>query len=345
MEMLQNIAELEKFSPRRLANETKAQKFVERKLTECGVDFELQGFRNSIPEARKARLTVDGEDVLCMSTSFKSGIIEEKNLISSLAVSGRYYEEPNINFNPYADGFSLATFYRAPSLAIRRRDMQKVMNAETVRGEVVVSRKAHVCANIIAGNARSPKAVAICHYDSVLGGALDNSSGTAVLLELCRKGFWKDNMIVFSGCEELSFDTPIYWGKGYKELENDYKKELIKARRLLVVDMVGSSPPTTISDGNIKLAAFPVKDGRIFRKASIVSMSGNEWRRIYHSSEDVVANMDIRCLEATVKFVSAAMVGREHLPRAKRCNHLLGLRFRDAGIQPGEGARVGGLRQ
>jgi hypothetical protein len=286
MTMISDIRAMEKFSPRQMEKEVKARAFIESRLESTGQEYELQWFRNQLPTYQGVSLKADGERIECMPTAFRSGIIDEKNLISSTAVSGRYYEEPNINFNPYTDKFSLATFYRAPSLAIRRFDVKKIMDAEEIEGRVTVGKKPHRCANIIVGNTRAPKNVVIAHYDSVLNGALDNASGTAVLLELARMGKSKENMFVFSGCEELSFDEPVYWGRGYRALEEKFGKTIERAKRVVVVDMIGSSSPTTIKDKRTRIAAFPIKSKKLFDRATIVSVEGKEWYPIYHSYED-----------------------------------------------------------
>ena len=248
MSIISDIESMEKFSPRQGDGEAEAREFIESRLGRLGVESELHWFKNQLPSYRGISLKADGRRIECMPTALRSGTITEKNLISSTAVSGRYYEEPNINFNPYTDRFSLATFYRAPSLAISRLDVNRIMNAEEVEGSVTVTKRPHRCANVIAGNTRNPKNVVIAHYDSVLGGALDNASGVAVLLELIRVGKLKDNMFVFSGCEELSFDEPVYWGRGYRALEKELGKTMEKARKVIVVDMIGSSSPTLITD-------------------------------------------------------------------------------------------------
>ncbi len=286
MEMLDFIKKLELFSPRSGSNERLACEFLEKELKKLGIDYVLQDFKNFLPSYKGFGLKIDGEKIESMPTSFKSGSITEKNLISSMAVSGRYYEEPNINFNPYSDSFSLATFYRAPSLAIKRKDVQKVIDANDIDGYVEVEKAPHECSNIIAGNAANPKNIFICHYDTVLHGALDNASGTAILMELVKKGRNAADMFVFAGCEELSFDSPVYWGKGYRVLEEGYGDVLDKANKLVAVDMIGSGEAGLIKDGKTRLAAFPIQNKELFDKAYIVSVTGNEWLGAYHSHED-----------------------------------------------------------
>lgn len=306
--IIATIRELERLAPRRFDNEKLARGLIKRKLTSYGVDFQTQPFNNHLPQFTGFRLTADGETIECMPTAFRSGEIEGKPLISSMSVSGRYYEWPNINFNPYSDVFSLATFYRAPSLAIKRKDVQRIVDAEIVEGRVKMTKKPHRCENIIAGNTKNPRNVLIAHTDSVLSGALDNASGTALLLELTKKGA-KENMFVFSGCEELSFDEPIYWGRGYRILEQQFRRTMAASRRVIVVDMVGSSSPTLITDKTIRLAAFPIKDQKLFERSCILSVGGHEWMPVYHSNSDKTDLIKERYLDETMAFARQLMIG------------------------------------
>ncbi len=307
MGMMSTIRDLERLSPRQGQREEEARKYLEGRLTEAGIEFELDGFINYLPKSNGHSLEADGRKIESMPTALKSGYIEGKPLISSMHVSGRYYEQPNINFNPYSDVFSLATFYRAPSLTVRRRDLDKIIMAEEVYGRVRVTKQRHRCANLVVGKTAKPRAVVICHYDSVLGGALDNGSGTAALLELAERGYGKENMLVFSGCEELSFDEPIYWGKGYRQLESSFGRELKGAKRILVADMLGSSSPKYIEDPKTRLAAFPIRNKSIFDRTRIISVGGNEWLPIYHSAADTIGLIKPRFLEEGLELITSAM--------------------------------------
>ncbi len=303
MKVLEYIKGLEGFAPRTLDSEERARAYIAERLNGMGLDFETQNFRNWLPEFKNTYLKADGKSIECMPTAFRSGSIDEKNLISSMAVSGRYYEEQNINFNPYSDCFSLATFYRAPSVAIKRSDVKRVLEAEEINGNVEVTKRQHSCANLIVGKMEKPKNIIIAHYDSVLSGALDNASGAAVLLELASQGAGRENMLIFSGCEELSFDEPIYWGRGYRAFESGFHKEMNSAKSIVVVDMLGSSSPGIVKDSRTRLAAFPIKDSKLFKKARIVSVKGREWMAFYHSAEDKHTNIKERYLVESLDFI------------------------------------------
>ncbi|HVC58054.1 MAG TPA: M28 family peptidase [Candidatus Acidoferrales bacterium] len=304
--LMENIRQLERFAPRRMEGERLAAEFIKSRLGSLGVDFQSQKFKNQLPHFTRYSLKADGETVECMPTALRSGEITGRELISSVSVSSRFYEEPNINFNPYSDGFSLATFYRAPSLTIKRKDVQRIINAGSVEGSVRVTKKPHSCENILAGNTKNPKNILISHTDSVLGGALDNASGTSILLELSREAR-RDTMFLFSGCEEMSFDEPAYWGRGYRVFEEQFKGVMRRAKRIVVVDMVGSNSPALVEDRRIRMSAFPIRDPELWEKALIVGTGGDEWKPIYHSTEDKIGLIKERYLEESMRMVERLM--------------------------------------
>ncbi len=298
------IKELEKFAPRLLGNEKKARKFLESLLSLMGIDYQLQKFKTRILFSKIFYLRVDGEEVECLPTAFKSGRIQEKNLISSMAVSGEYYEEENINFNPYSSQISLATFYRAPSLAIKRKDIIKVIKAEEIDGKVRVIPKSHTSANILVGNLKKPRNILIAHYDSILNGAADDAAGVALLFENIKiKSNLKKNLFVISGCEELSYDKPIYWGKGYRIFEEEFHSVLRLAKRIIIVDMVGLDRPILLKSKKICRLAFPIKDTELWRKTLVLSSSGNKWKEVYHTRLDTIGNIKKRFLEKALRLI------------------------------------------
>lgn len=301
--MLEDIAGLELLSPRRGRQEHRAMDYIIGRLDDLDVRYALQRFSSFLPDYKRFSLTADGKPIECLPTALRSGRITGKNLISSMAVSGRYYEEPNINFNPYSDSISLATHYRAPSLAISRKDVQRIIDADSIEGNVVVERSPHRCANVIAGNSRNPKSIVIVHYDSVLNGADDDASGVAMLLQLAEEGAGKDNMLVFSGCEELSFDEPIYWGKGYRVLEKRFKPVMKKAMNIIAVDMIGSGMPGIVKNPVLRLAAFPITDKALFAKSKVIGTLGEKWFSQYHTYDDNMSRINRRYLDAGLEIV------------------------------------------
>ncbi len=289
MKILEIVKVLENLSPRTGKREKKAKKYILDFLE--GVEVREQKFRNAVPKG-SSKLLINGREIESLPSSFVSGKFEGKPLISSLHVSGRYYFSSNINFNPYSNTISLATFYFAPSIAVHRKNVGKILSAESVEAKVKVKKEKFVSANLIIGNLENPKALCFAHYDTVLNGAIDNSSGTAVLLHLIkiRPEILKKICIVLSGSEELSYDKPIYWGKGYRVFEEEYKSLLEKTKRIAVVDCVGFANPVLTK--KLLLEAFPVKMlERIKKKTFLVTGEIEKletlWK-VYHSDLDRV---------------------------------------------------------
>jgi len=107
------ITELEKLSPRRGKREKLAFNLLTEILQENDIDFEVQKFKNAIPNHKvKHNLEIN-----FIPNTFTSGKIEEFVIISNLE-KRENFSIPNINFNPLSNSISLATFYYVPSIAI-----------------------------------------------------------------------------------------------------------------------------------------------------------------------------------------------------------------------------------
>lgn len=298
--MFELIKRLEEVAPRRGKNERVAARIIEDELK----DFEVfrQKFRNAIPDG-KATLEIDGKKLRCASTSLVSGKVEEKAIISSIHVSSRIFNAPNINFNPHCRTISLATFYHAPAITVVKEDVQRIINAEEVNGTVKVKKQRFTTMNLIVGNMKNPKYVVFAHYDSVLKGAIDNSSGVAILLHIIKEKptVLLRSLFVFSGSEELSFERPIYWGRGYRVFEEEYKSLLNNAKRILVVDCVGFAKPTLTKE--LIAVALPLKnlekwEKKVFLLFSDLRNIKTLWE-VYHSELDTVNLLRKGYLEET----------------------------------------------
>jgi len=93
---------------------------------------------------------------------------------------------------------------------------------EVVKIKINVEREKFRSRNLLAGNLTAPKTIFFTHYDTVLKGTIDNASVAVLLYFLINhKSALKENLFVFGGSEELSFEEP-YWSKGYRELEKEY---------------------------------------------------------------------------------------------------------------------------
>ncbi len=302
--MLETIRKIENFSPRKGKNEIKIAKFLENEMEKYCNNVEIQEFNNEIPIG-DSTLIVDGESIECESTSLVPGEFEDKCIISSVHISSRIFREPNINFNPYCEEISLATFYFAPSVAIKREDVCKVVNSESVYCKISLKKEKFKTRNILVGNLVKPKHIIFAHYDSIKSGAIDNASGTALCLELIKRfpNIIKDNLVIFSGSEELSFDYPIYWGKGYRIFEEEYGKLLNECKSILVIDCVGFAKPCLMKD--YLISAFPIKNLEKFKsKICLLSCEKDKFSRlwsVYHSEKDSVDNLNEDLLESAME--------------------------------------------
>ena len=305
------VKELESFSPRIGKREANAKRYILRLLE--GTEVKEQRFRNAVPKGR-ATLRADGEEIPSMPTSFVSGGFEGKPLISSIDVSARYYFNPNINFNPYSDDLSLATFYFAPSIAVRREHVEKILSAERVEARVRIKKERFASANLVVGNTENPKVLCFAHYDTVLHGAVDNSSGSAVLLHLIKTSprVLRKCAFVFSGSEELSYDKPVYWGKGYRVFEEENRSLMQRVKKILVIDCVGFAPPVATKD--FLLQAFPVKTlEKIRRKTYLIICDLRKIRmlwRVYHTARDTPELLREKYLMQAERLVLQAINGR-----------------------------------
>ncbi len=286
--MLDIIERLENLSPRVGKREKEAAELIKEEL--AGLELEEQKFKNEVPVG-KAELFIDGRQMNCLASSFVSGSIEEKSVISSVHVSARYYSESNINFNPYSSSISLATFYFAPSVAVEKETIKAIVDGEEVKGKVWVRREPFVAENILVGNIKNPRTVCFAHYDSVLNGAIDNASGVAIMLEVIKNNpeLLDENLFVFSGSEELSYDKPIYWGKGYRMFEEEFNSLLKNAKKLVCVDSVGFADPV-ITDSFL-LSAIPLRNLEELKHKTRILFGNPERIRnlweIYHTEQDV----------------------------------------------------------
>lgn len=300
------IKEIVKFSPRTLENEQKTAKFLVDFLRNNQIKFEVQEFETSSPDYLKAELTVDDKKIDCLGTGFVSGKIVDKNILDSRDGSNDHIVEPNINFTPDSEFISCPNHYFAPSLAVSKNDLSKIQKGKNFLGELIVGEKIYISSNILVGNTKNPKKIIFCHYDSVETGAMDNASGVAVMMKmvLTEKNILNDNLFVFAGNEELSYDFPIYWGRGYRIFEEENFEILDRAKKILVIDGVGFSKTFPITDLSIVKLAFPIENMKNF-KDKIITYSGDleEMMTFYHTREDTVDRLSSEYLEDAYKLV------------------------------------------
>jgi hypothetical protein len=298
------IKDLEKFSPRNNEESlNNTSKYIKENLEKVGIDFIDQYFYVSIPFDEGSYIILDnGEKIIGKANSFVSGYFEEKNIYSSQNIN-QEINIPHINYNQYYDVYSGVIFYDFPVINIKKSDLIKVINSEEIKVYVNVKRKLIKNENILVGNIKNPKNIIFTHFDTIFNGALDNSSGTATLLYgiINNKINIKENLIVFSGCEELSYDRPYYWGYGYRVFEYEYKEILERSKKIIVYDMFGHSNPTLTKE-YIK-EAFPIMSEYLYEKSIQISESNNDWIKFYHSDADTIDKINEYYIEEGLELL------------------------------------------
>jgi len=307
--MLEIVEKLAGLSPRQFEREAMTRKYIIKVLNKSGVGFRLQNFNVTVPEYTDYYLKADGKNIECMPTCFVSGKIDESfDLISSLDYSYESKGRSNINYNPYCDSISLANYYNSPAIAISRKDAKRIKKAKNIEGFVKVVKIKCISCNILAGKLKNPDNIFFAHYDGFFAGVLDNASGVAVCMStiLSSKEVLKNNLFVFCGSEELSFDKPDYWGKCFRVFENRNRDVLMRAGKIIIVDCVGSGTPEMVTDDKIVPLYFPAKSlGRIMNKTFVVTSAEKkplELMSVYHSKLDTLKNVRKNDLEKAEKL-------------------------------------------
>lgn len=301
------IENLISFGERQGIQESKAAEFIMQMLKDYGVNYVIHNFTTQIPLIEKAILLADGEKIECKGVSFVSGVIKDKeSIISSLIPSRFFIEHSNINFNPKAENISKTNYYFAPAIAINRVDISRVLKADEITGEVCVKTQNHNSVNILVGNNINPKKIIFAHYDSVETGATDNASGVGVLMDLIIKNpeSLDENLFVFSGNEELSYDKPTYWGHGFRAFEDSYQNQIEGTKDIIVVDCVGNGKTNSYHDDNLKYLAFPILGiDKQKNKISVVCGDMDKLMKVYHSTSDDMSQVDKTFLDEAVLFL------------------------------------------
>ncbi|MCG2692319.1 hypothetical protein L6272_05870, partial [Microgenomates group bacterium] len=156
--------------------------------------------------------------------------------------------------------------------------------------------------NILVGNLVNSKAILLTHFDAIGPGALDNASGVAVSLAVLinNPDFVKDNLVVFSGCEETSKEKPIYWGYGYCQFERKYGQLLKNCRAVYVVDCVGNGKLHFFQGDYYFHEAVPLKKLDLVRdKLFVLTGSVKKLLAVCHTRKDTTEKLDQKFLEAS----------------------------------------------
>ena len=279
------------FAPRLGKNEQLTAAFLKKTLTENGIKYFSQKFQAVIPLWGKAELTADGKKIACQNTSLVSGKISGKdNIVSSFPYLDDAKTNYNINFSPHADTICTVGFYEHPSVAIKYSDLNKLFRAKKVRGQVKVKKHPYVSENILVGNRKNPKFLVFTHYDCIgKGGAVDNASGVAVAMHVVirRPEILKNTLLIFSGCEEISYDKYDPSGLGYRRFEQAFPSPLKTAKRIYVLDGLGNSNPHFTSDYSWLAITLQLKTlNSVKSKSFLMQCEVDKILKIYHSDED-----------------------------------------------------------
>lgn len=298
---LQFIKNLLIFSPRQLENETKTAEFLMSFLDRYGIAYEQQKFIAEVPLLKKAVLEVDGKILKCDGCGMIGGkITGNDRLLNSLISSAVCQGEANINFNPQCSAISNSNYYFAPAISIKRDSLSKIFKAKNIKGEVVVEKIRHMAVNILVGNATNPEIICFAHYDSIKTGAIDNASGVSVVMNAILKTpkKLKNTLYVFSACEELSYDKPVYWGKGFRVFEKKYFKQMKKAKKIIVIDCVGNGKTEIVKDEKVIKLGFPIRNsGKWKNKIFFITGDFNHLMTVYHSDIDDGRGLSKKYLE------------------------------------------------
>lgn len=275
---------------RQLVQEKKAAELIKQEIKSCDIPFFVQRFATQVPVFISSKVVADGKLIPSFPTSFVSGTITDNHhLVSSLISSQRLIGDANINFNPVCNGISRSNHYFAPSVAVSRDSLPALCKAKKIRADIKVKKQSYTSENILIGNRKNPKNILVCHYDSFGPGAIDNASGTTVLLNLAITfpSLLGHTLFVIGGNEELSYDQPIYWGRGYRMFEKNYTPQLQKARAIYVVDCVGNGKTTFDYRTDIARLGFPIKNlERWQKKIALVYGDFEKLMKVYHSDLD-----------------------------------------------------------
>lgn len=284
------INTLIQFSPRQLKGETKTALFIISLLEKNKVPYFLQKFNVKVPVVKKAILKADKKKIECDGCCFIGGEISDKEyIISSSFPSKICQNDANLNFNPKCPTISNNNYYFAPAISVTHKGLFEILKAKNVKGRVDITPTNHKAINILVGNKKDPKFICFAHYDSIKKGAIDNASGTALLMDivLSNPDKLKNTLYVFSASEELSYDKPIYWGYGFRVFEKKYYQLLKKAKKNIVIDSIGNGQTVVLNDLEIIRLGFPIKNVKKLAK-KIVLLTGNfeQLMTVYHSDID-----------------------------------------------------------
>ncbi len=287
-----------------------AYKVITDLLLSHNIEFITEKYQVYLPVFKKSYLKADGENIPCLPTGLTSGKINTAGIVTTSLISSKVFLDiPHINFNPKCKIISRANFSFSPSIAVSRDFIEKICKAKIINGKIEVVKEKQEALQILVGNNRNPKNIIFSHFDSIGSGAVDNASGTALMLEMIIKNrdILKDNLLIFDGNEEVSYDKPVYWGRGYRNYEQRYPKQIAGAKKLIVIDCIGYDKTITLSgriDSKIIKLAFPIKKiNKYYSKIKLITSDYDKLMKVYHSDLDQVGLIKDKYMEQALKIV------------------------------------------
>lgn len=315
MNHLKNIHAIIGFSPRQGLGQTKTGEWIKKQLTTFGIPFTLQQFTIDIPNWTDWGLKVNGKSVDCLPAGLTSGKITDKmNIRNSLVEEEYATAQPNLNFNPFCHAASRPSLYRHPALAVSRTVLQQALRATEIKGFMKVKRQSHQTANILVGNRTHPEKIIFAHMDSVETGAIDNASGVSVMLSTLveNPALLKHNLFVFSAGEEMSFDSPTYWGHDFRVFEQRLPKLFTRAKQIIACDSAGYSKIICKSGAESEevYLAFPIRNYQQYKHK--IYLFGGDYHAllpVYHSTLDDGRLLKKELLDEAQKKLKERLIG------------------------------------
>ncbi|MDR3169065.1 MAG: M28 family peptidase [Candidatus Peribacteria bacterium] len=277
--------------------------------------YTVQEFTTTVPIQKKAILKADGENIPCRSVGLQSGKITSKATICSSTSEIPSFDKistPIITFNPYCEAISYNTvFINAPAVAIRPKDVGKVIAAEKIEGYTKIAPTTYIAKNILVGNTTSPQVICFAHYDCRWSGAWDNGGGVTALMGtlLCFPHLLENALFVFWANEEISYDTsPAYRCKGARAFEKKYFHLLEKSKEIVVIDGIGRSSARRINHDEQLTFIFWIKNlKQIQHKIRTLANRTLSDITFYHSELDTLENIKEEHLVKTMQMIRKKM--------------------------------------
>ncbi|ALU12204.1 hypothetical protein EYM_01360 [Ignicoccus islandicus DSM 13165] len=271
-------------SPRLYENIEKTAEFIKEELSKRGVSYYEVTGKVRLPVYLKCE--VFDERVPCKPTGFESGSVEPVAFDTyELFKRDEIPSEAAFLYNSKCPSISTALYTKVPSITVSRKDVRKVW--EGSGGEIEVTWKEYPFTEVLVGNLEDPVGTVFIHYDSFGGGSVDNGAAVAITLERITEIDLSKNLIVFSAPDELSDEWPIYWGYGFRHLENEFKDVLERSEVIVAYDSIGLSEPIVTRNLEDLRELLPFRNENFLSKAVGITSDWEKLFEIYHSDLDV----------------------------------------------------------